>query len=94
MFLGGSTRYFTDDYMPEYNTVGFHGHYDRMGRLNANLSRIHLVREENGLPGDRARPVLVHGDRLNSALCVAGTDCGLGGRVHAALMQGVVLSEN
>jgi len=27
----------------------------------------------------------------NPALCVAGTDCGLGGRVHAALMQGVVL---
>ena len=25
---------------------------------------------------------------------VAGTDCGLGGRVHADLMQGVVLSEN
>jgi hypothetical protein len=32
--------------------------------------------------------------KQNSALCVAGTDCGLGGRVHAALMQGVVLSEN
>jgi len=30
----------------------------------------------------------------NSALFVAGADCGLGGRVHAALMQGVVLSEN
>ena len=29
----------------------------------------------------------------NSALCVAGTDRGLGGRVHAALMQGVVLPE-
>ena len=25
---------------------------------------------------------------------VAGTDCSLGGRVHADLMQGVVLSEN
>ena len=32
--------------------------------------------------------------KQNSAMCVAGTDCGLGGRVHAALMQGVVLSEN
>ena len=32
--------------------------------------------------------------KQNSALCVAGTDCGLGGRVHAALMQVVVLSEN
>jgi hypothetical protein len=27
MFLGGSTRYFTDDYLPESNDVGFHGHY-------------------------------------------------------------------
>jgi hypothetical protein len=32
--------------------------------------------------------------KQNSALWVAGTDCGFGGRVHAALMQGVVLSEN
>jgi hypothetical protein len=31
MFLGGKTRYFTDDYLPENNNVGFHGHYDRMG---------------------------------------------------------------
>src|SRR6185436_17637316 len=35
MFLGGSTRYFTDDYVPESNNVGFHGHYDRMGHLDA-----------------------------------------------------------
>jgi hypothetical protein len=32
--------------------------------------------------------------KQNSALCVAGMDCDLGGRVHAALMQGVALSEN
>ena len=31
MFLGGRTRYFTDDYLPESNNVGFHGHYDRGG---------------------------------------------------------------
>src|SRR5947208_10897072 len=37
MFLGGSTRYFTDDYGPENNNIGFHGHYDRIGRLNTNL---------------------------------------------------------
>jgi hypothetical protein len=37
MFLGGSARYFTDDYLPESNNVGFHGHYDRTGHLNANL---------------------------------------------------------
>src|SRR5215813_8050427 len=45
MFLGGSTRYFTDDYMPENNHVGFHGHYDRMGRLDANLVRQYGLRD-------------------------------------------------
>jgi hypothetical protein len=39
MFLGGSTRYFTDDYLPENNNVGFHGHYDRMRHLDANRVR-------------------------------------------------------
>ena len=45
MFLGGSTRYFTDDYVPENNNVGFHGHYDRMGRLNAKLVRQYGLRD-------------------------------------------------
>ena len=45
MFLGGSTRYFTGDYMPENNNVGFHGHYDRMGHLNANLVRQYGLRD-------------------------------------------------
>jgi hypothetical protein len=45
MFLGGSTRYFTDDYVPENNNVGFHGHYDRTGRLNANLVRQYGLRD-------------------------------------------------
>src|SRR5215469_4698966 len=45
MFLGGSTRYFTDDYLPESNNVGFHGHYDRMGHLNANLVRQYGLRD-------------------------------------------------
>jgi len=45
MFLGGSARYFTDDYLPENNNVGFHGHYDRMGRLNANLVRQYGLRD-------------------------------------------------
>ena len=45
MFLGGSARYFTDDYMPEYNNIGFHGHYDRAGRLNANLVRQYGLRD-------------------------------------------------
>jgi hypothetical protein len=37
MFLGGRTRYFTDDYPPEDTNVGFHGHYYSNGRLNAGL---------------------------------------------------------
>jgi hypothetical protein len=60
MFLGGSTRYFTDDYIPEYNNVGFHGHYDRKGRLNANLVRqysLHdwIIKYSDG----KANPALV-----------------------------------
>ena len=39
MFLGGSARYFTEDYPPENSNIGFHGHYDRTGRLDANLVR-------------------------------------------------------
>ena len=45
MFLGGSTRYFTDDYVPENNNVGFHGHYDRAGHLNAALVRQYGLRD-------------------------------------------------
>ena len=45
MFLGGSTRYFTDDYVPETNNIGFHGHYDRMGHLNAALVRQYGLRD-------------------------------------------------
>jgi hypothetical protein len=56
MFLGGSTRYFTDDYLPEQNNIGFHGHYDRMGRLNANLA--HLRRR---CPPPRARTLFAGG---------------------------------
>jgi hypothetical protein len=45
MFLGGSARYFTDDYLPETNNVGFHGHYDRMRHLNADLVRQYGLRD-------------------------------------------------
>lgn len=45
MFLGGSTRYFTDDYVPDNNNVGFHGHYDRRGHLNAALVRQYGLRD-------------------------------------------------
>jgi hypothetical protein len=37
MFLGGRTRYFTDDYPADRTEIGFHGHYYANGRLNADL---------------------------------------------------------
>jgi hypothetical protein len=44
MFLGGKTRYFTDDFPPAYTNVGFHGHYDMTsGRLAPQLvAQFHL----------------------------------------------------
>jgi hypothetical protein len=35
MFLGGASRFFTDDYPPEFTHVGFHGHYRASGALDA-----------------------------------------------------------
>jgi len=45
MFLGGSARYFTDDYPPEYTNVGFHGDYDAKGRLDADMVRQYGLRD-------------------------------------------------
>jgi len=45
MFLGGSTRYFSADYPPDSNNVGFHGHYDRIGHLDANKVRQYGLRD-------------------------------------------------
>ena len=45
MFLGGRSRYFTDDYPAEYTNIGFHGHYYANGRLNADLVRQLGLRE-------------------------------------------------
>jgi hypothetical protein len=60
MFLGGSIRDFTDDYLPESNNVGFHGHYDRTGHLNANLVRQYGLRDWIIKYSDgRADPLLV-----------------------------------
>jgi len=60
MFLGGSARYFTDDYVPESNNVGFHGHYDRIGRLNVDLMRQYGLRDWIIKYSDgKADPVLV-----------------------------------
>ena len=60
MFLGGATRYFTNDYLPENNNIGFHGHYDRNGRLDANLVRRYGLRDWIIKHSDgKADPVLV-----------------------------------
>jgi hypothetical protein len=45
MFLGGRTRYFTDDYPADRTEIGFHGHYDANGRLNADLVRRYGLRD-------------------------------------------------
>jgi hypothetical protein len=45
MFLGGKDRVFTDDYPPEFTNVGFHGHYDNSGRLDAELVRRHGLKD-------------------------------------------------
>jgi hypothetical protein len=37
MFLGGKVRLFTDDFPMERTNVGFHGHYDREGKLLPDL---------------------------------------------------------
>ena len=45
MFLGGRTRYFTDDYPAEQTHIGFHGHYHADGHLNAALMRQYGLRD-------------------------------------------------
>ena len=45
MFLGGSTRYFTDDYPAEDTHIGFHGHYHADGSLNTALMRQYGLRD-------------------------------------------------
>ena len=60
LFLGGKNRYFTDDYPAEYTEIGFHGHYDRNGDLNAaSVTELHLrdwiIRYSDG----KADPALV-----------------------------------
>jgi len=60
LYLGGKERYFTDDYPPEYTQIGFHGHYNRNGDLNAAyVAELHLkdwiIRYSDG----KADPALV-----------------------------------
>jgi hypothetical protein len=45
MFLGGRTRYFTDDYPADHTHIGFHGHYHADGHLNAALMAQYGLRD-------------------------------------------------
>jgi hypothetical protein len=45
MFLGGKTRYFTDDYLAVLTHVGLHGHYGRDGRLASQVVSAHGLRD-------------------------------------------------
>ncbi len=61
MFLGGVERAFTDDLPPTRTFVGFHGHYDGQGNLNAASVRAlgleaWILRFTDG----KADPALVH----------------------------------
>jgi hypothetical protein len=42
IFLGGRTRQFTDDYAPEYTTIGFHGYYEGTALDPAMVQRLDL----------------------------------------------------
>lgn len=60
MFLGGATRAFTDDYPAEQTKIGFHGHYDAAGRLQAEaVERLGLKDWILQYTGGKADPLLV-----------------------------------
>jgi len=61
MFLGGKTRYFTDDFPAIYTNVGFHGHYDMSnGHLQPQLvAQFHLKEWLIKYSDGKADPALV-----------------------------------
>jgi hypothetical protein len=60
LFLGGKERYFTDDYPPEFTQIGFHGHYDNNGNLNAAwVNALHLKDWTIRYSDEKADEVLV-----------------------------------
>lgn len=60
LFLGGKERYFTDDYPPAYTQIGFHGHYDRYGGLDAaSVAKLNLKQWIIRYSDGKADPALV-----------------------------------
>jgi len=45
MYLGGKSRLFTDDYPPGGTHIGFHGHYDKEGRLDSKWVAAHGLKD-------------------------------------------------
>ena len=57
MFLGGKSRFFTDDFPPDLINVGFHGHDDRTGHLEPKLvEKTDLVQWIINTPTGRRSP--------------------------------------
>jgi hypothetical protein len=61
MFLGGKTRYFTDDFPAIYTNLGFHGHYDmNNGHLQQQLvAQFHLKEWLIKYSDGKADPALI-----------------------------------
>lgn len=61
MFLGGKTRYFTDDFPSVYTNLGFHGHYDmKNGHLQPQLTaQFHLKEWLIKYSDGKADPALI-----------------------------------
>jgi hypothetical protein len=69
MFLGGLTRYFTDDFPPEYTNVGFHGHYDDCHLNRESVERRGLKSWIIKYSDGKADPALVE-RWINIPLCI------------------------
>jgi hypothetical protein len=72
MFLGGMTRYFTDDFPPEYTHVGFHGHYDDCHLNSEAVERRGLKNWIIKYSDGKADPALVE-RWINIPLCIGMT---------------------
>ena len=68
MFLGGMTRYFTDDFPPEYTHVGFHGHYDDCHLISKTVEHLGLKNWIIKYSDGKADPALVE-RWINIPLC-------------------------
>jgi hypothetical protein len=81
MFLGGVTRYFTDDFPPAYTHVGLHGHYDGCHLNRKTVEHLGLKSWIIKYSDGKADPALVE-RWINIALCI-----GMAHFYHPELLQ-------